>query len=132
MMTERKNLAKLTALIEEVAEAKTIRRGGEWVEVVNSEEIATYLIAHGVTMKQMQEPLTFEEARTLDVGWIESRELNKIFLAVFAPSTHEALWFRSRYGQRFEWAYAHDYGQVWRCWATKPTDEERQAAEWLK
>jgi len=23
------------------------------------------------------------------------------------------------------------YGKTWRCWASKPTDEERRAAEWM-
>jgi hypothetical protein len=44
-MTDRK---KLVDLINEVAEADTIKRGGEWVEVINIDEIADHLLANGV------------------------------------------------------------------------------------
>lgn len=36
----------------------------------------------------------------------------------------------------FEWAEdcalpMEDYGKTWRCWAEKPTEEERRTVEWL-
>lgn len=46
-MTNRDVLAEL---INEVAEADTIKMGGEWVEVINIDEIADHLIANGVVV----------------------------------------------------------------------------------
>jgi hypothetical protein len=44
-MTDRE---KLVELIAEVAEADTIKMGGEWVEVINIDEIADHLLANGI------------------------------------------------------------------------------------
>ena len=41
---------KLVELIDEVAEADVIKMGGEWVAVINIDEIADHLIANGVAV----------------------------------------------------------------------------------
>ena len=31
----------------------------------------------------------------------------------------------------YEWWYlSKDYGETWRCWTARPTDEQREAAKW--
>ena len=56
--------SKLAGLIEEVAEADTIKKCGEWVEVINTDDIADHLVANGVTFQTT--PVTYE--RLLEIA----------------------------------------------------------------
>lgn len=56
--------SKLAGLIREVAEADTIKRCGEWVEVINTDDIADHLVANGVTFQTT--PVTYE--RLLEIA----------------------------------------------------------------
>ena len=83
--------------------------------------------------KPMQKPLTLEEA--INSEWTVWVEING--------------WTNPRAGDvwasiRLEWyamfafvgeslryhAAMNQYGKGWRCWASRPTDEEREAAAW--
>ena len=84
-----------------------------------SEYIADYLIANGVTVKQMQKPLAYSKvfhSQCLEPQWWVELENGDIFCS------------RDEVGMFL----LDSYGKTWRCWAEKPTDEERKAAEWLK
>jgi hypothetical protein len=132
-MTDREKLVKLTLLIDDVAEGTIIRRGGEWVSAVNSEEIAAHLLDHGVTVKEPQKPLTVEEvhAKQNEIMYLEYAQ-NKleefpVLLTFFGAFYAEF----EKYGGEGADFLIDEYNYKWRCWAEKPTEEERKAAEWL-
>jgi hypothetical protein len=89
---------------------------------VKFKEAIDYLLENGVTVKQMQKPLTVENLIFFNweiwcEWWIELKS-GRLFCAKECEG------------------YIHtpkdEYGKTWRCWKEKPTDEERQAAEWEK
>lgn len=90
--------------------------------------------------KPMQKPLTFDELNALPDGvWYENDTViepmmishEQIFSLVYNKNVVIGL-CRGRvlnYFKQFELPVAW-YGKTWRCWAQKPTDEERAAAKW--
>lgn len=69
--------------------------------------------------RPLQKPLTLEEAKKELALWIE-----------YPPNIyyHRACLYPVLYSADFR--AESTYGIGWRCWATKPTDEEREAAKW--
>lgn len=129
-MADYENLVKL------VQGAKAAMSGKEFSCNLEREFfMAEYLYAHGVTVKQMQKPLTVEELKALpEVVYIE--------LAPFAAveSVYAGIPFRVNDIETpsidihvldgCEGFRLDKYGKTWRCWAAKPTNEERRAAPW--
>lgn len=88
-----------------------------------------------------------QEARLMDkaevaaspegtVLWVEERQLvtQNIFpLEIFTVSTHpdsgtDYLFFITYYDiKKFE---CDEYNRVWRCWTSRPTDEQREETPW--
>lgn len=60
-----------------------------------------------------QEPrvLTLDEAKKADVCWYEKKGLE--------PVLQVTIVFRT-----------FGYGKTWRCWSSKPTEEQREAVKW--
>lgn len=114
-MTDRE---KLVNLMRDLAREITCW-GGEMLYLLNPEKLADHLIAHGVTVRQMQKPLAYSKvfhSQCLEPQWWVELENGDIFCS------------RDEVGM-----FSLDsYGKTWRCWAEKPTDEERMAAELLK
>ena len=125
-MTDRE---KLVRLIDEAADIKPVSHGGQISYYLDSEKIADHLISHGVTVKEPNKVLSlsevFEGIKEERCFYIEDIE---------APSNTGwdncnavDYWLNkgvNKYDMR------EDYGKHWRCWAEKPTEEERKAAEW--
>ena len=84
--------------------------------------------------RPLQKPLTLEELNECDIFYIEFKELNEgNFIPVqFSPESH----FRGMLTyHRPGWATHFSIemfgcGRYWRCWASRPTVEERAAATW--
>ncbi len=89
---------------------------------------------------QLQKPLTFEELMNLpDSVWYDNKfvitpimvshdtmySIHHKEMVVFGIYRGIALNFFSQMELPVGW-----YGKTWRCWAKKPTDEERAAAKW--
>ena len=122
-MTDRE---KLVRLIDESAYIKMAFPEGQISYYLDSEKIADHLLAHGVTVKEPQKPLTVGETiaainRVGDKLYIEDKEyphntgydeFGVVRLWTSNPKNRE------------------EYGKKWRCWAENPTEEERKAAEW--
>ena len=95
-------------------------------------QIADQLIAHGVTVKEMQKPLKLEEASgTNEPVWMEYIT-GRVFVCDLVASPgwngiYDAYIIGATEPKPLPEMY---YGKSWRCWAEKPTDEERMAAEW--
>ena len=135
-MTDREKLGKLLA---ESARISAYKRGGEWEYSLNYEEIVDHLLVNGVTVKEPQKPLTVEELKEIysireDHVWPFDRKPPYLYLDS-SIEKNDHLWIA--------WSIAVDflvsgyrqytvenYGKTWRCWAEKPTEEERKAAEW--
>lgn len=61
--------------------------------------------------------------------WLEEKDLGPIPIRPFSAGVYE-IEFES-IGWAEDCALAlEDYGKTWRCWAEKPTEEERMAAGW--
>ena len=129
-MTDREKLVELINHVSEGHIVNLMQPGGV-------EELADYLIAHGVTVKQMQRPLTLEEVHELKAVWIEDP-----FEDYDMPLYPAIYWGKGNFtysvfianiddGEEKAWCDNETYGYDWRCWAEKPTEEERKAAKWL-
>lgn len=95
-------------------------------------------LADHVTVKKMQKPMTVEELHDVKAdAFLEIEGCAHIF-HVSLPEFNglERTKFRdavASYGGEHGFICENRrYGELWRCWAEKPTDEERQAAEWMK
>lgn len=111
-------------------------------------EAADYLIANGVTVRQLQKPLTVHQLQkplTIKVlkqmlnchVWVEIID-HTIFADTAADFdgwglvsfSYVRMWYKKsadfvKVDHHFE-----NYLKTWRCWTSRPTDEERQAAKW--
>lgn len=79
--------------------------------------------------KPLQEPLTLEDVLKIDdygeAWWVEY-EAGFVTPTILNNDYHQ-------YGEQLLDGFSvklFDYGKTWRCWASRPTDEERDAAEW--
>lgn len=101
------------------------------LEYEDAERIAKYLLAHGVTVREPNRPLKLHEVikhfRQEDpsVLWLEDKRESYND----GWDKNDAVYYRLNVS-----AYRRDmadtYGKTWRCWAEKPTEEERKAAPW--
>lgn len=98
-----------------------------------AENIADDLIANGVTVRQMQKPLTVEAMKELwekcnsEIVWLEDYTGMTLDVRIWTINTQE-VWFEKDVNEIY--APLSTHGQKWRCWAEKPTEEEREAVEW--
>lgn len=134
-MTDREKLVELINHVSEGHVENLMQPGGV-------EALADCLIAHGVTVKEPQKPLTVDELMDMPGSvWYE----NDTVIAPMMVSNRESFsvlylkdvvfgWYRSSCVDCFASIElpVSDYGKTWRCWAEKPTEEERKAVEWLK
>lgn len=90
------------------------------------------LIGQAIALLKAQEPrvMTATEAYTADYVYIE-------FDGVITPAirtTNERDGHRESYfaTQQLggEWMRWDDYGITWRCWTSRPTDEQREGTPW--
>lgn len=103
--------------------------------------IADHLLAHGVTVREPKKPMDLVDAiEADDPVWIEyvhtfmDMEVIKIYTVDYFESRFfvDGTLIGKRINEKSMLLKKDDYGKTWRCWAEKPTDEERKAAEWEK
>lgn len=97
-----------------------------------AEDMANFLVANGVTVKEPQKPLKVEELNEGDVLWFELDDYPAKYVRIreLIGLSHGFASFQE-IGNKLELDYlTMDYGKLWRCWAEKPTEEERMAVEW--
>lgn len=124
-MTDREKLIEMIAYISEGHIVNLMQPGG-------AEALADYMIANGVTVKAMQKPLTVEELKRMEGSpvWCETEAtktpcvvknsmIDNVDAIFYALGSEYPIFFN-----------VDEYGQIWRCWAEKPTEEEWKAAEW--
>ena len=129
-MTDRE---KLVYLIKENAKAIVSSTENGVCVCLDVEAFADYLIAHGVTVKEPQKPLELEEATgTNNIVWYERKSGKYRVIPCDAVFSHIAGFVElTRIGyEKPMYCPENSYGKDWRCWAEKPTDAEREDAEW--
>lgn len=99
------------------------------------------LITDALALLKAQEPrlMTWQEivdtAPQMPFIWLESKENNdRVFQSILFKtwlwdSTATIITVMTQ-GWLFE-GYHVDYGRTWRCWTSRPTDEQREATPWL-
>lgn len=105
-----------------------------------AEHVADHLIAHGVMVRQMQKPLTVEELMEIPGSvWYENDTAiapmmvsnRKSFSVLYLKDVVFGLYRSSAFDSFTSLELPIlDYAKTWRCWAKKPTEEERQNAKW--
>ena len=117
-MTDREKLVKL---LEDVTQLNALKG--------TIEETADYLIAHGVTVKEKQRPLHRRQLVDSGFFFLERKEEEEVYPVVLKERWE--VYFVDFVGTNSLVRHNKvDYGKTWRCWAEKPTEEERRAAEW--
>lgn len=94
------------------------------------------LMADALALLKEQEPrvLTLEEIRsgTMEVAWIEDADKAEVIPGIWFRLSNEggdeAVDIHIRDG--FVGARLEVYGKLWRCWTSRPTDEQRKAVKW--
>lgn len=127
-MTEREKLVSLLGKINSAAYIKIPTESGFSISKYGEGYIADYLIAHGVTVREQQKPLTVEELQEDTVCWYEERNDNIVPVEIGRCTSFIAMYFIGGDVPIEEKKW--DYGKTWRCWAEKPTEEERKMAKW--
>lgn len=108
------------------------RRNGKTMSIIKHQSDVIELLVGALRdalEKPMQKPLTLEDVLKIDdygeAWWVEYEE-GFVTPTILDNDYHQ-------YGEQildgftFELA---DYGKTWRCWVSRPTDEEREAAAW--
>ena len=125
-MTDREKLVEMINHVSEGYIENLMQPGG-------AEAMANYMIANGVTVKEPQKPIAETDlGKYLDMPvWFEElgRDVEYLPLLLDGIGIYYAEF--KEFGKS-EWLDRRidDYNYQWRCWAEKPTEEERKAAEW--
>ena len=85
------------------------------------------LEAHGLKFGAIQEPLTLDELISLpeDPVYLEYKDSKRTI-----PHIADHGEFGFIYWTDDTYSNTATYGYTWRCWAVRPTDEERTKAKW--
>ena len=78
--------------------------------------------------RPLQNPLTWADAMTLGVVWLEDNDKTICIPALVGHLVDDGIELFTRF--RTIKPMMSDYGKRWRAWASSPTDEERAAAPW--
>ena len=89
-----------------------------------------------IALLKAQEPrvMTLEEVKRSagETVWVERWGDSKTIVAQFAPyDTIDDSFYFFTIGNSVSYkVYTEDYYKDWRCWTSRPTDEQRRAAKW--
>ena len=126
-MTDRE---KIVYLIKENAKAIVSSTENGVCVCLDVEDLADHLLSHGVTVKEPNKVLTLEEVlqaiKDCKTLWIEDEE--DPTNTGIDPGCDNVRYWLNKTAIKDEIRAC--YGKTWRCWAEKPTEEERKAAEW--
>ena len=88
-----------------------------------------------LSLLKAQEPrvMTLEEIKKAEVVWLECygicSNMFKAALPWHSLSINNATWDFKTYPYT-EVMFLAEYGRNWRCWTSRPTDEQREAVKW--
>jgi len=114
--------------------ACTPAKSGETAEKAKASVLA--MIQKAMPTRQKQKPLTWWEACEDDYyleikggEYVDMALLQTAFCTDDAIMPSDYAMFTTHEQDGLE-LYGADYGKTWRCWKTRPTEEERAAAKW--
>ena len=87
-------------------------------------------IDRAVKLLKAQEPrvLTLDEALEADLCWLEKKGDDRVWpCKVGGGEKWAAIW---RFDQEPMAVLRDEYGELFRCWSARPTDEQREATPW--
>ena len=78
----------------------------------------------------MAKILTLEEAMEADIFWFESRGTYSSEYGRVCDEHHNSIAIERLGFTGFAFEDSQFYGSWWRCWDSKPTDEQRKSEPW--
>ena len=81
-------------------------------------------------LRPAKKPMTCSEVITLDVAWLEDIDKQEVIPAFPTLIYDRNMMFFKSANTDIITAKRGEYGIRWRAWASRPTDEERDAAPW--
>ena len=130
-MTDREKLIDVLTNLEEEDEfiCDSCVRVNKQIRI---ESLANRMISYGVMVKEQQKPLTFDQLNEDEYYWYEHNYYKCIIIEP-AEIRHkrDEVCYIDFIGNTTCISHKKEYyGKIWRCWAEKPTEEEREAAKW--
>jgi len=108
-----------------------IKGRGLWENVVlHQSDVIELLVGalRDALDKPMQKPMTLDEIAKNSVVWLEDKGKENIIPAIVGYIIDHEIVLHS---VKCSFVPSLDeYGKRWRAWASRPTDEEREAAAW--
>lgn len=108
----------------------------EQLNVLDRASYEVCLAAIEALSAQVPRVLKLEEVHSLEqneVVWLEDNGVEEIIPAIVVEHGHtyaqRSVCFMIVENPRL-WIATFDYLNRWRCWTSRPTEEEREAAEW--
>ena len=109
--------------------------GGEFGDENEYSRIGQNVLMDALALLKAQEPrvLMVEEVVLLkqnDVVWLEDYNKKDVIPAIVSRMGPMVICIEFALSDRFISVGYDDYGKRWRCWTSRPTDEQREATPW--
>ena len=105
----------------------------DYIETDLMDCVSVPMLRDALALLKAQEPrvLTLEEVRDeYEVVWLETKYLQPT-VCLFDNGESNVDWLYFVFGSDDSYGMsAHLYGKNWRCWSSKPTEEQREAVPW--
>lgn len=112
----------------------------------NNTLVPQWIVLHAIALLKAQQPrvMTLQEVKSERIFWIEDADDGitvRLFPATmfgtgeYANGSKSCIFLAQKPWaidvDNYEWWYfIEDYGETWRCWTSRPTDEQREAIPW--
>ena len=104
---------------------------------VHHDDVFKQYAIDALELLKAQEPrvMTLEEAKGAEYCWLEQKSSKYIVIVDFVMSHSRvtgktASEIRRLGNSRVYLLLDEEYGKDWRCWTSRPTDEQREAVKW--
>lgn len=99
--------------------------------VAHDDEFSQYAV-DALALLKAQEPrvMTLDELSEKTDVWFESLVYDTIDPALSSGSYDDGTVGLMTLGEELFYLDEADYGKTWRCWTSRPTDEQREEAKW--
>lgn len=97
------------------------------------DQIQVEVVPESITLKALQPRLmTLEEAKKRDISYVELRAEDYILPCIVgSPGDGDVIQVKPQLeGFNRIFPRRDYYGKYWRCWTSRPTEEQREAVKW--
>lgn len=74
--------------------------------------------------------MTLDEAYNAELVWYDQINTGVRPAKVIRVQNKTGVYRVMRFGDIDAWEHADEYGEYWRCWISRPTDEQREKEPW--